>query len=69
MDFGVARVSLVSGCLGLTTAGTVMGTPTTCRPSRRRPPADFVPTLLAGVVLFEIFTGRLPFRASRGWPP
>jgi eukaryotic-like serine/threonine-protein kinase len=64
MDFGISRVQSVGdGASGLTTAGTVMGTPDYMPPEQAQGrPADFRSDLYSlGVVLFEIFTGRLPF--------
>ena len=65
MDFGIARVSEVKGGrgAGLTTAGTVMGTPDYMPPEQAQgQPADFRSDIYSlGVVLFEVFTGRLPF--------
>ena len=64
MDFGIARVSTVEGeATGLTTAGTVMGTPDYMPPEQAQGrPADFRSDIYAlGVVLFEVFTGGLPF--------
>jgi eukaryotic-like serine/threonine-protein kinase len=64
MDFGIARVSSVeAGGSGLTTAGTVMGTPDYMPPEQAQGrPADFRSDLYSlAVVLFEAFTGRLPF--------
>jgi eukaryotic-like serine/threonine-protein kinase len=64
MDFGIARVSEVKGeASGLTTAGTVMGTPDYMPPEQAQgQPADFRSDIYSlGVVLFETFTGRLPF--------
>jgi serine/threonine-protein kinase len=64
MDFGISRVQSVGEVAsGLTTAGTVMGTPDYMSPEQAQGrPADFRSDLYAlGVVLFEIFTGRLPF--------
>jgi serine/threonine-protein kinase len=64
MDFGIARVSeMEAGASGLTTAGTVMGTPDYIPPEQAQGnPADFRSDIYSlGVVLYEIFTGRLPF--------
>ena len=60
MDFGIARVSVGgAGRPGLTTAGTVMGTPDYMPPEQAQGrPADFRSDIYSlGVVLFEIFTG------------
>ncbi len=65
MDFGIARPSQVGGQdPGLTTAGTVMGTPDYMSPEQGRgQPADFRADIYSlGVVLFEALTGQLPFR-------
>jgi serine/threonine-protein kinase len=67
MDFGIARVSAVEpGAPGLTTAGMVMGTPDYMPPEQAQGrPADFRSDLYSlAVVLFEVFTGRLPFRGE-----
>ena len=67
MDFGIARVSSVdAGGSGLTTAGTVMGTPDYMPPEQAQGrPADFRSDLYSlAVVLFEAFTGKLPFRGE-----
>ena len=64
MDFGIARVQAVkSGDAGLTTAGTVMGTPDYMSPEQAQGlPADFRSDIYSlGIVLFEVFTGALPF--------
>jgi serine/threonine-protein kinase len=67
MDFGISRVSSVEpGSAGLTTAGTVMGTPDYMPPEQAQGrPADFRSDLYSlSVVLFEIFTGKLPFKGD-----
>ncbi len=66
MDFGIARQSEVEGGApgsGLTTAGMVMGTPDYMPPEQAQgEPADFRSDIYSlGVVLFESFTGKLPF--------
>ena len=68
MDFGIARVSEMKGgeASGLTTAGTVMGTPDYMPPEQAQgQPADFRSDIYSlGVVLFETFTGKLPFNGD-----
>ncbi|HXB57290.1 MAG TPA: protein kinase [Vicinamibacteria bacterium] len=64
MDFGVARISEVkSDASGLTAAGAVVGTPDYMPPEQvQGQPADFRSDIYSlGVVLFEVFTGALPF--------
>jgi eukaryotic-like serine/threonine-protein kinase len=68
MDFGIARLSEVkpgtaAGASGLTTAGMVMGTPDYMSPEQAQgSPADYRSDIYSlAVVLYEVFTGRLPF--------
>ena len=70
MDFGIARVSEVDRSESdpaLTMAGTVMGTPDYMSPEQASgTPADFRSDIYSlGVVLFEMFTGRLPFTGEK----
>ena len=63
MDFGIARVADMKG---MTSTGTVMGTPDYMSPEQAQglemdQRTDIYST---GVVLFEIFTGKLPFIAD-----
>jgi serine/threonine-protein kinase len=67
MDFGIARVSeMKAGDAGLTSTGTVMGTPDYMPPEQAQGhPADFRSDIYSlGVVFYEIFTGRLPFNGD-----
>jgi eukaryotic-like serine/threonine-protein kinase len=71
MDFGIARVSevkagMAAGASGLTTAGVVMGTPDYMPPEQAQgTPADYRSDIYSlAVVLYEVFTGRLPFTAD-----
>jgi serine/threonine-protein kinase len=67
MDFGISRRTTVEpGTSGLTTAGTVMGTPDYMPPEQAQgKPADFRSDLYSlAVVFFETFTGTLPFKGE-----
>jgi serine/threonine-protein kinase len=67
MDFGISRVSSVEpGTSGLTTAGTVMGTPDYMPPEQAQgKQADFRSDIYSlAVVFFETFTGKLPFKGD-----
>ena len=63
MDFGIARVADMKG---MTSTGTIMGTPDYMSPEQAQGLALDVRTDIysTGVVLFEVFTGRLPFTAD-----
>jgi serine/threonine-protein kinase len=67
MDFGIARVSEVKGASGLTTDGAVLGTPDYMAPEQAKGAAvDFRSDIYSlGVVLFEMFTGRVLFPSER----
>jgi serine/threonine-protein kinase len=68
MDFGIARVSEVEGGIsGLTTDGSVLGTPDYMPPEQAAGgQADFRSDIYSlGVVLFEMFTGHLPFTGEK----
>lgn len=64
MDFGIAKDSGSSG--GLTAVGEVMGTPEYMSPEQcRGNPLDFRSDIYSlGIVIYEIFTGRVPFRGD-----
>jgi serine/threonine-protein kinase len=69
MDFGIARVSEMKAGAAqsdLTTAGVVMGTPDYIPPEQAQgSPADFRSDIYSlAVVLYEVFTGKLPFTAD-----
>ncbi|HZI66276.1 MAG TPA: protein kinase [Thermoanaerobaculia bacterium] len=63
MDFGIARLTEDRG---MTAAGTVIGTPDYMSPEQARGiPLDFRSDIYStGVVLYEIFTGSLPFEGD-----
>jgi serine/threonine-protein kinase len=67
MDFGIARVSEVKGASGLTTDGAVLGTPDYMAPEQAKGAVvDFRSDIYSlGVVLFEMFTGRVLFPSDR----
>jgi serine/threonine-protein kinase len=67
MDFGIARMTEVKGQdKGLTSAGTVMGTPDYMAPEQAQGrSADSRADIYSlGVVFFEIFAGSLPFKGD-----
>ena len=67
MDFGIAKHHLgATGGHTVTATGTLMGTPEYMSPEQLRgEPVDFRSDLYSfGVVLYELFTGALPFRGD-----
>ena len=64
MDFGIARLTEDRG---MTATGTVIGTPDYMSPEQARGlPLDFRSDIYStGVVLYELFTGTLPFEGDR----
>jgi predicted Ser/Thr protein kinase len=65
MDFGIARVE---GKPGLTSASLFLGTPDYCAPERAEGPGDIRSDIYSiGVVLYEMVSGRLPFKGATPW--
>lgn len=64
MDFGIAKPMEVDAAGGLTGTGVIVGTPDYLSPEQARAlPIDARSDLYSlGVVIFELFTGRLPFK-------
>ncbi len=65
LDFGIAKIQETSQDPGLTQAGMVCGTPEYMSPEQARgEPLDARSDLYAaGVILYQMITGRLPFQA------
>lgn len=66
MDFGIAKQAEADGAPGLTGTGQIIGTPDYMSPEQiRSEKLDFRSDIYAmGAVIFELFTGRTPFRGS-----
>jgi len=74
-DFGIAQLSPIQAfrflqpvCSNVTGEGMVVGTPRTCRPSKRARTARRAQRRVFGrVVLFQMLTRQLPFTAETPW--
>jgi len=66
MDFGIAKRWIADGQITGTVVGEIMGTPEYMSPEQARGhPVDFRGDIYSlGVVLFEVFTGQLPFEGA-----
>lgn len=66
MDFGIAKAVERTNSTGLTATGHIVGTPEYMSPEQARAgPVDCRTDIYAlGVVLFELLTGRVPFRGD-----
>jgi len=66
MDFGIAKRWIADGQITGTAVGEIMGTPEYMSPEQARGhPVDFRGDIYSlGVVLYELFTGQLPFEGA-----
>jgi predicted Ser/Thr protein kinase len=66
MDFGIAKLANREATLGATAFGVVVGTPEYMSPEQARgEKVDFRSDVYAlGIVIFELFTGKVPFRGE-----
>jgi Protein kinase domain len=66
MDFGIAKLANREATLGATAFGVVVGTPEYMSPEQARgEKVDFRSDVYAlGIVIFELFTGQVPFRGE-----
>jgi serine/threonine protein kinase len=66
MDFGIAKKYGTEASLGATAVGHIIGTPEYMSPEQARgEKIDFRSDIYAlGIVVFELFTGRVPFQAE-----
>jgi HEAT repeat protein len=64
MDFGIAKRWIADGQIAGTAVGEIMGTPEYMSPEQARGlPMDFRGDIYSlGILLFEVFTGQLPFQ-------
>jgi serine/threonine-protein kinase len=66
MDFGIAKQLDLETAAGVTATGHIVGTPEYMSPEQARGQKVDVRTDIyaAGIVIYELFTGRVPFRAD-----
>jgi len=67
LDFGISKMLHQSADGGLTSTGTVLGTPYYMAPEQARGQKDLdnrVDVYAAGVILYEMLTGEIPFRGD-----